>query len=154
MYYVVGVYKDSKGDLLFIPTAKTDAGFGININKPIVLRFPYHDLKVGLTVKESFEICAKEPIHDAKDIGKGVSAIEAATGEKSYKNFSKDRLALRIFKDTAKGYSIIPLIRQVDGSYRPNPEKFPEISLSLYNSDSQLGRTILECFQAIANRRN
>src|SRR4051812_34232969 len=119
MIYTVSIYKDKNESLLLIPTAKTEAGFPVEINKPISMEKPYDNLIVGENVKKCLEISQKEPIQPIHHIKDSVKVFEIVTGIKSYSKFSKDRLSIVVFMDTEKGITLLSLVRYSDGSYRP-----------------------------------
>lgn len=148
MIYHVTVHKDKKDCLLLIPNAKTDAGFSVGINKPTIMEYPYDNVSIGQKVKESLEICTKEPIYSSKDF---VKVYEVVTGIKSFSKFSKDRLALEVFMDTEKGFTVLPLVRHSDGSYRPNKETYPEIMFELSTTNEELGNAIVDRFNLLNN---
>ena len=140
MIYHISIYEDKKGSLLLIPNVKTDSGFSIEINKPIILDVHYDNFAIGEKVKECIEISRKEPIHSFKD---RVNVFEIVTGLKSYSKFSKDRFTVTVFMDTEKGFTVLPLERYSDGSYRPNRKKYPEVILELNATNEQIGSTVI-----------
>lgn len=146
MIYDMSIYMDKKDSLLLLPTAKTEVGFSSEINKPISIVKPYDDLAIGEKVKECLEICKNEPILPIHHTNQSKKAYEIITGIKSYSKFSKDRLSISVFLDTEIGYTIMPLVRHSDGSYRPS-NRYPEIKLDLTASCNQIGKTVSDAFQ-------
>ncbi len=149
MIYAISIYKDKKDVLLLLPTAKTEAGFSIEINKPIIIEKPYTNIAVGEKVKECLDISRKEPVQPIHHINEVVKVFEIVTGIKSYSKFSKERLSMEVFMDTEKGYTIMPLVRHSDGSYRPSKERYPEIKMDLSATSEQIGKAITDTFQAL-----
>lgn len=151
MNYCVSLYRDNLGQVLIIPNAKDENGVSVQINKPIILDKPYRALEIGEKVKECFKICEKEPLQHSKDF---VKVYEILTGIKSYPKFSKDRLALVILMNIENGFTVLPLQRFADGSYRPNTEKYPEVKMDLSATNEQIGETIIDRFEALNNCDN
>ncbi len=147
MIYGVTLYKDSLGQLLILPNAKDEAGVSVQLNKPVILNQPYGALETGQKIKECFEVCASEPFQSSKDF---VKVYEIVTGIKSFPRFSKNRLSVMIFLDTEKGYTIMPLQRYPDGSYRPNSQKYPQVSLEIHAGSLQIGEAMLNAFEVLA----
>ena len=147
MIYTVSIYKDKKDGLLLIPTAKTEAGFSVEINKPIIMEKPFGIESIGEKVNQCFKICEKEPVQPIHHIKEVVKVFEIVTGIKSYSKFSKDRLLVNVFMDTEKGFTIMPTVRHSDGSYRPSKERYPEIMLDLSATSEQIGNVIMDVFQ-------
>ena len=149
MIYHISIYKDKKDVILLIPNAKTEGGFSVEINKPVIIEVPYNDVTIGEKVMECLEVCKNEPIHSSKD---NIKVFEIVTGIKSYSKFSKDRLTVTFFVDTEKGFTVLPLVRFSDGSYRPNKERYQEIKLELNATNEQIGVAIINRLELLKNR--
>lgn len=147
MIYRVSIYKDKAECLIIVPYSKDEKKNAIEINKPIILEPPYDALVFGEKINGCFKICIEEPFKHSKDFEK---VYEIITGAKSYSNFSKDRLSTIIFMDTEKGFTILPLKRFSDGSYRPIKVQYPPILLNLDATDEEIGESAMKAFEAVS----
>lgn len=140
MNYRVSVYQDSQGQVLIIPNAKDEHGISVEINRPLILDRPYQASEIGECIRAGLQICTSEPFQHSKDF---VKVHEIITGSKSYRKFSKKRSALLIIMNTENEYTLLPLQRYPDGSYRPNAEKYPQMKLSADSSNEQIGEAVI-----------
>jgi len=143
MVYSVGIYKDKKGGLLFIPDGFDKNGIGRALNCFKKLEQPYAGNVIGKMVKECLNISKETPtIEDVKALG---NVFKMATGMKGWSKFSKEHLHVVSSLDPEKGYRFAPLKRVRGGGYL-GEKGDPVIEIGLDSSDEEIGEAVIKAF--------
>lgn len=142
----ISIYKDKKETLLVIPFASDENGIGRDTEKYILIQKPYDNMVVGEKVINCFLDILKNPYQDSK---LSVKAHELATGIKSYKAFSKDRLMISGGYDEKRGYTFTPWKRYDDGTYGlDKDDKVIDFSTNSQANPEEIGDLVMQAFNA------
>ena len=149
MNYGISIFKDKKENLLIIPQAFDENGIRRDTNKFVIIEKPYTNAIIGEKVFGCFEVIIKEPLQLAKS---AIKAHEVATGIKSYKAFSKDRIMVAGSFNQETGYSFIPWNRYPDGSYGLDKGQEIEFNCSVSATAEEIGNLVEDAFKAIDDK--
>ncbi|MDU4961615.1 MAG: hypothetical protein E6X17_13265 [Sporomusaceae bacterium] len=142
MVYSIGVYRDRKGALLFVPDGFDKNGIGRSLDWFEKIELPYSHKSIGKAVKETLNISRNAPvIEDVKALG---NVFERATGIKGWAKFSKEHLCVSAALSD-QGYRFAPLKRVRGGGYLGEVGD-PVIEIGLDSSEEEIGETVVRAF--------
>ena len=144
--YTVKIYKNiNDNTIFFIPEGINKHGIRISINKPEVLKEPYDIALIGATLRKCLDITVNGRYTD-EDMKGLVKSI--VTGEKSEKKIVKNHLFQIVFFNKEIGYKFEANMRSKDGRGYKAKHNISLISLEDSADDSELGKAVLQTFDA------
>lgn len=148
LHYGISVYRDKKGIILLIPHAFDENGVRRGTPRFTPIESPYDKFTIGRKIIESFRVTINNPYQKAVD---AVRTHEIATGIKSYKAFSKNRIMIAASFEKENGYTFTPWKRFHDGSYgldKDDPKI--EFKAGIDASEEEIGDLVLRAFDSVA----
>jgi hypothetical protein len=134
--YLVSVYKNNKGTIMFIPN-KTKIGISFHVNKVYTVSPPYDASKVGEVLKECFAFCGKLTVDYPE-----INYKEVVKGYKSFRQFSKEWVLANALMFPNKEYMFKSNKRDKEGGHSFNGEE--PIILPISSDSEALGQALLE----------
>ena len=149
--YSVEIFKNiNDNTIFFIPDGFDQYGIRTNINKPAVLKEPYEVALIGAKLRECFEITVNRQYTD-EDMKSRVTDL--IMGEKSEKKIVNNHLFQWVFFNKERGYEFEANMKSKDGRGYMSIPNMPLLSLDVSADDIELGKAILQTFEACKEGR-
>ncbi|MBO8171536.1 MAG: hypothetical protein H0Z33_06590 [Bacillaceae bacterium] len=138
--YRASVFKDEHDTILMFPVGRDENGIPRTMNQHIKLEPPYAVEMIGEKLLQCLEMSATdEPVS-----AEGKRAFESATGIKSFKKFSQNRLMVGVTWLEDRGYIFSAYKRDKKGAYLGTGE---ENNLGSGAGPEAIGEMLLETFK-------